>query len=62
MSNNNLLYKSLFNTPQGQQVLDELTTLFYKPILVQDTVEKTYFRLGSHDVLSYILARVEDNV
>lgn len=62
MSNNNLLYKSLFNTPQGQQVLDELTTLFYKPILVQDTVEKTYHRLGQHDVLAYILTRVEDNV
>ena len=51
-------YKSLFETATGQVVLQNLQDLFYAPILKQPTVEDTYFRLGQHDVLCYILAQI----
>lgn len=56
-----LNYNSVFNSIDGQQVLAELIQNFYNPILKQNTVEDTYFRLGQADVLSFILSRIEQD-
>lgn len=42
-----------------EQFLQELIDLYYTPLLVQDTVEKTYLRLGQQDVLAYILKAIQ---
>ena len=57
--NDNLNYSLLFNSNDGQAILDDLVDKFYRPTLKQDNVNDTYFRLGAHDVLSYILSRIE---
>lgn len=59
--NDTLNYSALFNSSDGQAILDDLVDKFYRPTLKQDNVNDTYFRLGQMDVLSYILARVETN-
>ena len=52
-------YDKCFN--MYPEVLDDLIENFYKPILKQRNTEDTYFRLGQHDVLSYILSKIELN-
>ena len=59
--NDNLNYSALFNSNDGQAILNDLVDKFYIPTLKQDNVNDTYFRLGAHDVLSYILSRIETN-
>ena len=45
-----------------EQFLQELIDLYYTPLLVQDTVEKTYLRLGQQDVLAYILKAIQTDL
>ena len=52
-------YDKCFN--MYPDVLDDLIENFYKPALKQGNTEDTYFRLGQHDVLSYILSKIELN-
>lgn len=59
--NDTLNYSLLFNSSDGQAILDDLVDKFYRPTLKQDNVHDTYFRLGAHDLMCYILARVETN-
>ena len=59
--NDNLNYSALFNTQDGRLILNDLIEKFYTPMIKQDNVNDTYFRLGNIDVLSYILARIETN-
>lgn len=53
------LYSNTFQA--NPEVLDDLIKHFYTPTLKQATVEDTYFRLGAHDVMCYILAKIELN-
>lgn len=52
----------MLNNKIDDQFLQELIDLYYTPILVQESVEKTYLRLGQQDVLAYILKRVETDL
>jgi hypothetical protein len=52
----------MLNNKIDEQFLQELIDLYYTPLLVQETVEKTYLRLGQQDVLAYILKRVETDL
>lgn len=57
--NDNLNYSALFNSQDGQLILNDLIEKFYTPMIKQDNVHDTYLRLGQIDVLAYILARIE---
>lgn len=59
--NDNLNYSALFNSSDGQPILNDLIEKFYTPMIKQDNVNDTYFRLGQIDTIAYILARVETN-
>ena len=59
--NDNLNYSNLFNSQDGQLILNDLIEKFYTPMIKQDNVNDTYLRLGQIDVLAYILARIETN-
>lgn len=59
--NDNLNYSALFNSQDGQLILNDLIEKFYTPMIKQDNVHDTYLRLGQIDVLAYILARIETN-
>lgn len=52
-------YDKCFN--MYPEVLEDLINHFYRPSLKKDTVEDTYFRLGEHHALSYILSKIELN-
>ncbi|RTL04748.1 hypothetical protein EKK58_09865 [Candidatus Dependentiae bacterium] len=57
--NDNLNYSALFNSQDGQLILNDLIEKFYTPMIKQDNVNDTYFRLGQIDTIAFILARIE---
>ena len=59
--NDNLNYSALFNSSDGQLILNDLIEKFYTPMIKQDNVNDTYFRLGQIDTIAFILARIETN-
>jgi hypothetical protein len=49
-----LIGRHLFNTEDGRRLLALLEEMYYKGPLVAETTEKTYFNLGSREVVRFL--------
>lgn len=46
----------LFTSADGKALMDLLTEAYYKGSLLGETPEKTYFKLGQREVVSFLLS------
>lgn len=54
------LMKDLFNTKDGQEVLAYLKDSYVDNTALQDTVERTYYKLGQKEFVQSLIRSIKD--
>ena len=57
-----IMYRDLFKTPLGEQVLEDLESQFSPPKLSTDNPHTTALRVGENTPIRYINRRIKDGM